>query len=70
MHELDHMIGVAEGLLAGELAAAESGTPDLRRLRDLSGLLKDLSGLSRDLGGAAPREIRVSFEGAAEDASR
>ena len=42
---------------------------DVKRAKELTGMLKDLVTLGRDLGGTAPREITVRFVDGAEDAA-
>ena len=56
-------------LVEGWLREALSGPDcDVRRAKELTGMLKDLVTLGRELGGAAPREITVRFVGEAESA--
>lgn len=40
---------------------------DVKRAKDLTGMLKDLTQLSRELSGQEPRELIVSFVGEAEE---
>lgn len=42
---------------------------DVKRAKELTGMLKDLVSLGRELGGSAPREITVRFVDGAEDAA-
>ena len=42
---------------------------DVKRAKELTGMLKDLVTLGRELGGSAPREITVRFVDEAENAA-
>ena len=56
-------------LVEGWLREALSGPDcDVRRAKELTGMLKDLVTLGQELGGAAPREITVRFVGETEEA--
>ena len=57
-------------LVEGWLREALSGPDcDVKRAKELTGMLKDLVTLGRDLGGSAPREITVRFVDEAENAA-
>ena len=57
-------------LVEGWLREALSGPDcDVKRAKELTGMLKDLVTLGRDLGGSAPREITVRFVDEARDAA-
>ena len=67
MEQLKELTARLDAMLGTELARE---TPDLRRLRELSGLLKELGALQRERQADAPKTLTVRFEGEAEEWSR
>ena len=67
MEAMDEMTERLSAMLGEEMGAA---APDLKRLRELSGLMKELSALRRELKGEQPRTLTVRFEGEADACSR
>ena len=63
---LERVAEQAVGGLERQMAEAET---DVRRGRELMGLVKDALGLARELRGQEAREVSVRFVGASAEAS-
>ena len=69
MDKLDKLTELTSRLLERELTQAQDGEPDLKRLRELSGLMKDVSQLRRELRDNEARSVEVRFLGQTEQAA-
>ena len=67
MQNIEEMTETVSRMLEQELRQRESSGGDLKRLRELSGLMKDMSALRTELSAGGSREVVVEFVG---DAAR